>query len=34
MNNNLFIGPFKNHIQNHVKLKQAIGYKYQTDAVI
>lgn len=33
MNNNLiYTGPFKNHIQNHVKLKQAVGYKYHTDA--
>ena len=23
---------FKNHIQSHVDLKQAIGYKYETDA--
>lgn len=25
-------GPFKEHIQNHVELKQAIGYKYDTEA--
>jgi integrase/recombinase XerD len=32
MNNFIYAGPFKNHIQNHVKLKQAVGYKYHTDA--
>lgn len=32
MNNFIYIGPFKDHIQNHVKLKQAVGYKYHTDA--
>ncbi len=32
MNNFIYTGPFKNHIQNHVKLKQAVGYKYRTDA--
>lgn len=25
-------GPFKDHIQNHVELKRAVGYKYDTDA--
>lgn len=25
-------GPFKDHLQNHVELKQAVGYKYETDA--
>ncbi len=28
----LYEGPFKNHIQNHVELKKAIGYKYDTDS--
>src|SRR5438105_4087366 len=28
MTNIIYIGPFKDHIQNFVKLKQAIGYKY------
>ena len=32
MDNILYIGPFKEHLQNHVKLKQAIGYKYNTEA--
>ncbi len=32
MDNYLFKGPFKMHIENHVKLKQAIGYKYETEA--
>ncbi len=32
MNNFNYTGPFKDHIQNHLKLKQAIGYKYDTDA--
>ena len=32
MDNYIYTGPFKNHIQNHVKLKQAVGYKYRTDA--
>lgn len=25
-------GPFKDHIRNHVELKRAVGYKYDTDA--
>jgi integrase/recombinase XerD len=29
---NIFIGPFKDHIQNYIKLKQAVGYKYDTEA--
>jgi integrase len=29
--NNIFIGPFKDHIQNYIKLKQAVGYKYYTE---
>lgn len=32
MNNITYAGPFKDHIQNYVKLKQAIGYKFETDA--
>lgn len=32
MSNYTFIGPFAEHIKNHVYLKQAIGYKYDTEA--
>lgn len=32
MNNARYTGPFKDHIQCHVALKQAVGYKYETDA--
>jgi integrase len=32
MHNIFYIGPFKDHIQNHIKLKQAVGYKYTTEA--
>src|SRR5579863_6060753 len=32
MNNIVYSGPFKEHIQNHIKLKQAVGYKYDTEA--
>ena len=32
MNNIIYAGPFKDHIQNYVKLKQAVGYKFHTDA--
>jgi integrase/recombinase XerD len=33
MNENIYYeGPFKSHIKNHVELKRAIGYKYDTDA--
>lgn len=28
----IYEGPFKNHIKDHVELKQAVGYKYDTDA--
>ena len=28
----IYKGPFKDHIQNHIKLKQAIGYKYIEEA--
>ncbi len=32
MNNYIFKGPFKMYIENHIQLKQAIGYKYETEA--
>ncbi|MFT8313936.1 MAG: tyrosine-type recombinase/integrase [Clostridium sp.] len=32
MSNYIFKGPFAENIENHVKLKQAIGYKYNTEA--
>lgn len=32
MNNTIYEGPFKDHLKNHVELKQAIGYKYVTEA--
>jgi integrase/recombinase XerD len=32
MNNIIYEGPFKEHIQNHIKLKQAVGYKYDAEA--
>lgn len=32
MNEIIYEGPFKNHIKNHVELKRAVGYKYDTDA--
>ncbi|WP_423055572.1 tyrosine-type recombinase/integrase [Acetobacterium carbinolicum] len=32
MTDHIFVGPFAKHIANHVKLKQAIGYKYVTEA--
>ncbi len=32
INNINYIGPFKKHIQNHIELKRAIGYKYDTEA--
>ena len=32
MINIVYTGPFKSHLQNHVQLKKAIGYKYDTDA--
>ncbi len=28
----IYYGPFKEHIENHVKLKQSVGYKYITEA--
>src|SRR3989344_8808759 len=32
MDNIPYKGPFKEHIQNHIDLKQAIGYKFHTEA--
>ncbi len=32
MNKIMYIGPFKEHLYNHVKLKKAIGCKYDIDA--
>ena len=32
MSDIFYESPFKDHIQNHIALKQAIGYKYDTDA--
>ena len=32
MNNIIYTGPFKAHIQNYITLKQAIGYNYDTEA--
>jgi integrase/recombinase XerD len=32
MRNYLFSGPFAEHIKNHVRLKQAVGYKYEAEA--
>lgn len=32
MNKCIYEGPFKEHLKNHVELKQAIGYKYITEA--
>src|ERR1700722_6798341 len=34
MNNFNYIGPFRDHIENHLKLKQAVGYKYSVDAIL
>ena len=31
MDDIFYTGPFKEHIQNHIELKQAIGYKYDAD---
>lgn len=30
---NTFIGPFAEHIENHIHLKKAIGYKYKTESL-
>jgi len=32
MNNILYRGPLKDHIQNYIELKKAIGYKYDAEA--
>ena len=32
MSETIYKGPFKDHIKGHVELKQAIGYKYDTEA--
>lgn len=32
MNNIIYTGPFKGHIQNYVDLKRALGYKYDANA--
>lgn len=32
MHNILYRGPLKEHIQNFIALKQAVGYKYDTEA--
>ena len=32
MNKIIYQGPFKDHIRNHVELKRAVGYKYNTEA--
>ena len=32
MKNYLFCGPFAEHIKNHVRLKQAVGYKYDVES--
>ncbi len=31
MNNTHYTGPFKDHIQNYIDLKQAVGYKYDAE---
>lgn len=33
MTNHQFFGPFSSYIADHIKLKQAVGYKYETDAI-
>jgi integrase len=32
MNSSVYIGPFKDHLQNYVNLNRAIGYKFDTEA--
>jgi integrase/recombinase XerD len=32
MKNNIYVGPFKKHLQNHIALKKALGYKYDAEA--
>ena len=33
MNNIIYNGPFKNHIQDFIELKQAMGYKFYSEAI-
>lgn len=33
MNDIIYKGPFKEHIKNHITLKKAMGYKYDTEAI-
>jgi integrase/recombinase XerD len=33
MNDSIYKGQFKKYIQNHIQLKKAIGYKYDTEAI-
>lgn len=33
MSNIIYKGPFKKHIQSHIQLKKAIGYKYDAEAI-
>lgn len=33
MNSIIYEGPFREHIQNHIQLKKAVGYKYDTEAM-
>lgn len=32
MNNPIYVGPFKGHLQNYIELKRAVGYKFDTEA--
>ena len=32
MKRNIYVGPFKKHLQSYIELKRAVGYKYDTDA--
>lgn len=32
MSNIIYTGPFKQYIKDYIKLKQAVGYKYDTEA--
>ncbi len=32
MKSNIYLGPFKKHLQNHIEIKKALGYKYDTEA--
>ena len=33
MNNIIYIGPFKKQIKDYIEIKQAVGYKYDTEAM-